>query len=292
VYCSAWIKCHYPQAFLASLLNAQPLGFWSPQSLVADAQRHGVRVLRPDVNVSDVGATLEGSLDDPEVRLGLGDIRTIGSEVGQRIVQGAPWTSSEDLVRRAGCQQQHLEALAAAGALDLFGPSRRALAWSAGAAAQGTPDRLPGVVTGEVAPALPEVSEMERVADDLWALGLTPDATAMALVRAQLDERGVARADALAGVEGTRVTVGGVVTHRQHPETANGAVFLNLEDETGHVNVIFSKGAWARWSDVARHSPALLIRGSLQRGQGSVALAAEFVEPLSLDATTPSRDWR
>jgi error-prone DNA polymerase len=292
VYCSAWIKCHYPQAFLASLLNAQPLGFWSPQSLVADAQRHGVRVLRPDVNVSGVGATLEGSLDDPEVRLGLGDIRTIGSEVGQRIVQGAPWTSSEDLVRRAGCQQQHLEALAAAGALDLFGPSRRALAWSAGAAAQGMPDRLPGVVTGEVAPALPEVSEMERVADDLWALGLTPDATAMALVRAQLDERGVARADALAGVEGTRVTVGGVVTHRQHPETANGAVFLNLEDETGHVNVIFSKGAWARWSDVARHSPALLIRGSLQRGQGSVALAAEFVEPLSLDATTPSRDWR
>jgi error-prone DNA polymerase len=142
-----------------------------------------------------------------------------------------------------------------------------------------------------VAPALPEVSEMERVADDLWALGLTPDATAMSLVRAQLDERGVARADALAGVEGTRVTVGGVVTHRQKPETANGAVFVNLEDETGHVNVIFSKGAWARWSDVARRSPALLIRGSLQRGQGSIALSAEFVEPLNLEATTPSRDW-
>ena len=85
--------------------------------------------------------------------------------------------------------------------------------------------------------------------------------------------------------------VAGVVTHRQHPETANGAVFINLEDETGHVNVIFSKGAWARWSLIARKSPALMIRGTLQRGQGTLALTAESVEPLRLGATTPSRDW-
>jgi error-prone DNA polymerase len=82
-----------------------------------------------------------------------------------------------------------------------------------------------------------------------------------------------------------------VVTHRQHPETANGAVFLNLEDETGHVNAIFSKGAWARWSTVARRSPALVLRGSLQRGQGTLALMVESVEPLILGATVPSRDW-
>ena len=133
---------------------------------------------------------------------------------------------------------------------------------------------------------------MERVADDLWALGLTPDATAMALIRPQLDDQGVVRADRLASVESPRVTVAGVVTHRQHPETAKGAVFLNLEDETGHVNVVFSKGAWTRWRSVARSSPALLIRGSLQRGQGTMSLTAEFVEPLRLGATTPSRDWR
>ena len=96
----------------------------------------------------------------------------------------------------------------------------------------------------------------------------------------------------LASVESLRVTVGGVVTHRQHPETAKGAVFLNIEDETGHVNVVFSKGAWARWGSVARSSPALLIRGSLQRGQGTMSLTAEFVEPLALGATVPSRDWR
>jgi error-prone DNA polymerase len=133
---------------------------------------------------------------------------------------------------------------------------------------------------------------MERVADDLWTMGLTPEATAIALVRDDLNLRGVTRANALFAVESSRVVVAGVVTHRQHPETANGAVFVNLEDETGHVNVIFSKGAWARWSVVARRSPALLIRGTLQRGQGVVSLSAEFVEPLRLGATAPSRDWR
>jgi len=291
VYCSAWLKYHYPAAFLVSMLNAQPMGFWSTQSLVADAQRHGVRVQRPDVNRSGVGATLEGERDDPDVRLGLEDLRTIGEELATRIVDGAPWCDSSDLTRRAGAQQHHLEVLAAAGALDSFGATRRALAWSAGAAAQGTLDRLPGVVTGLEAPELPATTEMERVADDLWSMGLTPEATAIALVRGYLNERGVTRADALIGAEGSRVLVAGVVTHRQHPETANGAVFVNLEDETGHVNVIFSKGAWARWSLVARKSPALMIRGTLQRGQGTLALTAEFVEPLRLGATTPSRDW-
>ena len=166
------------------------------------------------------------------------------------------------------------------------------LTWQAGAAAQSTADRLPGIVTGSIAPELAAASEMERVTDDLWALGLTPDATAIALLRDELDQRGIARASALGSIESPRVMVAGVVTHRQHPETANGAVFINLEDETGHVNVIFSKGAWARWSSVARASPALVIRGSLQRGQGSVALAAEFVESLHLANVTLSRDWR
>jgi error-prone DNA polymerase len=291
VYCSAWIKYHYPAAFLVSLLNAQPLGFWSPQSLVADAQRHDVVVHRPDVNRSGVEATLEGDVERPEVRLGLGTLRAIGTELATRIVEGAPWRGPEDLVRRARCQQHHLEALAAAGALDSFAKSRRAQAWAAGPAAQGTSDRLAGVVTGLDAPELPVATEMERVADDLWSMGLTPDATAIALARDELNRRGVTRAAALFAVEGTRVTVAGVVTHRQHPETANGAVFLNLEDETGHVNAIFSKGAWARWSSVARRSPALVLRGSLQRGQGTLALMVESVEPLTLGATAPSRDW-
>ena len=290
VYCSAWIKYHYPAAFLVSLLNAQPLGFWSPQSLVADARRHGVQVQRPNVNVSGVGATLEGAREGPAVRLGLGALRGVGDELAARIVAGAPYEDPMDLARRAGCSQSNLEVLAAAGALDAFGPSRRALTWTAGAAAQATPDRLAGVVTGLLAPALPSSTPLERVADDLWSLGLTPESTAMELIRATLVARGVVTAASLVGAEQRRVAVAGVVTHRQHPETANGAVFLNLEDETGHVNVIFSKGAWARWSPVAGRSSALVVRGSLQRGQGTIALAAESVEALAIDAA-PSRDW-
>ena len=292
VYCSAWIKVHYPAAFLVALLNAQPLGFWSPQSLVADAQRHGVTVRRPDVNVSGAEATLGGDERRPHVRLGLASVRGIGSELAQRIAEGAPWRDAEDLVRRARCQRQHLEALASAGALDCFAQSRRAQIWTAGAAAQSTDDRLEGIVTGLRAPRLSPPTEIERVADDLWSMGLTTEATAVALVRGWLDARGVTMAARLVGAESARVSVAGVVTHRQHPETANGAVFLNLEDESGHVNVIFSKGAWARWRGVARNSPALMIRGALQRGQGTLVLQAEFVEALDLGATVPSRDWR
>ncbi len=292
VYCSAWIKVHYPAAFLVSLLNAQPMGFWSAQSLVADAMRHGVEVRRANVNVSRAGASLEGARDAPVVRLGLGSVRSLGSELAQRIVAGQPWRDGSDLARRAGLQQHHLEALAVAGALDDFGSSRRALAWSAGAAAQALPERLVGVVTGLVAPALAKVSAMERVADDLWSMGLTTEATAMALMREELNERGVTCALALVDATSKRVTVAGVVTHRQHPETANGAVFVNIEDETGHVNVIFSKGAWTRWSSVARVAPALVVRGSLERAQGTLCVVAEYVASLELGASVPSRDWR
>jgi error-prone DNA polymerase len=198
--------------------------------LVADAQRHGVTVQRPDVNTSGAEAILVGEEDHRDVRLGLASVRGIGRELAQRIAQGAPWRDAEDLVRRAGCQGQHLEALAAAGAMDCFNQSRRALIWTAGAAAQSTTDRLEGVVTGLRAPRLALPSEMERVADDVWSMGLTPDATAIALVRGWLDSRGVTMAARLVGAESARATVAGVVTHRQHPETANGAVFINLED--------------------------------------------------------------
>ena len=293
VYCSAWLKVHYPAAFLASLLNSQPLGFWSTQSLVADAQRHGVTVLRPDVQCSRVTSTLEPHETGTAVRMGLATVRGVREGVAQRIVDGAPWVSMEDLVRRADLRQHHLEALAAAGALDSLGRSRRGLLWEAGAAAQSTKDRLPGVATGTVAPALAPATEFERVADDMWALGLTTDTTAVALCRPRLNELGVSLAASLASVEAPRVLVCGVVTHRQHPETAKGAVFLNLEDESGHVNVIFSKGAWVRWESVARNAAVLLIRGSLQRGQGVVTVQAESAEVFNvMVATPPSRDFR
>jgi error-prone DNA polymerase len=312
VYSTAWCKVHYPAAFTAGLLNAQPMGFWSPQSLVADAKRHGVVVRRPDVNAGRVGASLEpehgveggGSPSPAEstaLRLGLSSVRGIGSETAARIEAGAPWSGMEDLVRRAGVSRSQLEALATAGALDNLRDGRRdtpqdgrrALVWGAGAASQATADRLPGVVTGAQPPPLPHPTPWEEVSDDLWSLGMAPDTTAMELARSGLDRRGVVRAAALAGrPAGDRVTVGGVVTHRQAPESAHGAVFLNLEDETGMVNIVCSKGAWVRWKPVARACPALLVRGRVERSEGSMTLVAERFEPLPLGPVPGSRDFR
>jgi error-prone DNA polymerase len=304
VYSSSWLKLYYPAAFTAGLLNSQPMGFWSPQSLVADARRHGVVVRRPHVNRSEVGASLEEAgpgdamRSDPVLRLGLASVRGVGEAVAERIVAGRPWAGAEDLVRRAGASRAQLETLAAAGALDAgehaSPASRRRLLWAAGAAAQGTPDRLPGIVVGTEAPPLPEPTRYDSVGDDLWALGLAPEQTAMHLSRERLEALGVVVARDLPGcTDGDRVSVAGVVTHRQHPETAHGAVFVNLEDETGHVNVVFSRGAWARWKPVARHSPVLLIRGRLQLAEGTVNLTAERVEALAVGASVPaSRDFR
>ncbi len=329
VYSTAWCKVHYPAAFTAGLLRAQPMGFWSPQSLVADAKRHGVTIRRPDVNAGQATAGLEPVEGEPgegdgtddrtgraAVRLGLTSVRGIGGETAARIAEGRPWSDMEDLVRRAGVTRTQLEALATAGALDglvpvdtpghaarrdglpetdrpIRGPSRRSLVWGAGAASQATPDRLPGVVTGSDPPPLPVPTRWEEVSDDLWSLGMAPDTTAMELARNDLHRRGVLPAGGLASRStGDRITVGGVVTHRQQPESAHGAVFLNLEDETGMVNIVCSRGAWVRWRAVARSCPALLVRGRIERSEGSMTLVAERFEPLELGPVPSSRDFR
>ncbi|HVX20119.1 MAG TPA: error-prone DNA polymerase [Acidimicrobiales bacterium] len=342
VYCSAWLKLHYPAAFTAGLLNAQPMGFWSPQSLLADAKRHGTVVHRPDVNGSRAGArpaavdpdndlalhratrqgghtrpgsrpgSRDGGFRDggsqgsrsrldpavPAVRLGLAGIRYVGRDTAERLVAGQPWADQQDLVRRGGLTRRQLEALALAGALDGFPggrrpAGRRALAWTAGAAAQATPGHLPGIVTGATAPPLPAPTPLEAVADDLWAIGVTPQRTAIELVRPTLARRGVVPAGTLPGGTTTgRVTVAGVVTHRQQPGTAAGAVFLNLEDETGMVNVVCSRGAWVRWRSVARTSPALVVWGRLERSDGVVNVVAERFEPLAMGPAPASRDFR
>ena len=300
VYCSAWFKVHHGAAFTVALLNAQPMGFWSEQSLLADAKRHGIFVRRPHVNHSAEQATLEPEGDGFAIRLGLRSVRGLG-ELAHVVAAGAPWGSLEDLVARAGLNAGQLENLATAGALDGISSvgtrgqnhRRRDLVWAAGSAAQATRDRLPGIVVGATAPLLAEPTPRELVADDLWSLGVTPQITAMELAREDLRRRGVVVAAALLSSQAERVLVCGVVTHRQHPETAHGAVFCNLEDETGHVNVVFSKGAWARWRTIARHAPILLVRGRLERGRGVVNVVAEHVERYGgLSEAPPSRDFR
>jgi error-prone DNA polymerase len=290
VYASAWMKLHYPAAFLAALLNAQPMGFYSPMTLVGDARRHGVEVRGPDVNVSEAQATLEGGA----VRLGIDYVRNIGADLAARIAERRPYVSMEDLARRTGAPLPAFEALATAGAFGCFGLERREALWAAGATAQASPDRLEGVVTGAGAPRLPGMSEVETTSADLWATGLSPDRHPMQHLRTRLDALGAVRITGLEQVEhGTRVLVGGVVTHRQRPATAQGTTFLNLEDETGLLNVICSQGVWARHRRVARASTAMLIRGRLEKVEGVINFIAERIEPLTLStAAVKSRDFR
>ncbi len=303
VYASAWFKLHYPAAFLAALLDSQPMGFWSPQSLVADARRHGVVVRGPHVNESAAGTSLEGA-PPPAVRLGLSCVRGVGEALAARIASGRPYSSLEDLARRSGATRAQLEALATAGAcaglpaLDGAerGMGRREALWAAGALAGGGVARLPGVVVGVSAPSLPEMTPLEVTAADLWATGVTGDGHPVEHLREELDRRGALRAAALLrgeGEDGGRVLVAGVVTHRQRPSTAGGTVFLNLEDESGVVNVICSRGCWARYRETASSAQALVVRGRLERVTGAVSIVAERLEPLELPlAVGRSRDFR
>jgi error-prone DNA polymerase len=308
VYASCWLKLHYPAAFCAALINAQPMGFYSPQSLVADARRHGVETRGPDINLSLAGARLEAGdgpsqcdcLDAPQpaIRLGLSDVRTIGDQLAERIVTvreaGGPYRSMTDLAHRVGLSTDQMEALSTAGAFDSFGVTRRDALWVAGAAAAVKPGQLELAAVEETdAPQLPLMTDAEQMLADLWATGVTPDLYPTVLSRERLDELGVITAAGLRELrDHTRVTVAGVVTHRQRPSTAHGVTFLNLEDETGMVNVICTREIWARYRTAARGSAALLIRGMLQHSDGVVNVMAERVARLKLGVKPMSRNFR
>ena len=295
VFYSSWFKLHHPAAFCAALLRAQPMGFYSPQSLVADARRHGVVVQRPCVNASLAHATLEDH--GLQVRLGLGEVRHIGADLAQRLVDercaGGPFASLLDLTGRVQLSVPQTESLATAGALGCFGVTRREALWAAGAAAAERPDRLPGVGSSSHVPALPGMSVMELAAADVWATGVSPDSYPTQFLRKDLDAIGVIPAERLASVpDGSRVLIAGAVTHRQRPATARGVTFVNLEDETGMVNVLCTPGVWARHRRVAQGAAALLIRGQVQNTSGAVTVVADRIGPLRLTVTSRSRDFR
>ena len=339
VYSSAWLRLHYPAAFLAALLRAQPMGFYSPQSLVADARRHGVQVLRPDILRSEPDASLErragagggstpgaggrpaclhpeqppvGPFDravPPDfrehrrdgafnVRLGLAAVTGIGQDLARRLVaeraENGPYRSMTDLARRVRLSTDQLEALATAGAFQGLGLDRRAALWTAGDAARERSGYLAGTSGSVQPPLLPLLTPTEQVVYDLWATGISPDDHPIRHARASLAARGAVPIDALPQREsGRRLEVGGVVTHRQRPATAGGVTFINLEDETGTLNVIAGLGVWNRFRRVARESPALIVRGILERSpEGVTNLIADRFEPLTVSAPTTSRDFR
>ncbi len=295
VFYSSWFKLHHPAAFCAALLRAQPMGFYSPQSLVADARRHGVTVHGPDVNASLAHATLEDAGN--AVRLGLGSVRHIGDDLAEKLVEerkaNGPFASLLDLTTRVQLSVPQTEALATAGALACFGMSRREALWAAGAAATQRPDRLPGVGSSSRIPELPGMSELELAAADVWATGISPDSYPTQFLREDLDAMGVVPAEKLTSVpDGDRVLIAGAVTHRQRPATAQGVTFVNLEDETGMVNVLCTPGVWARHRKLAQTASALVVRGQVQNASGAVTVVAERLGKLTLRMASKSRDFR
>ncbi|OJZ66146.1 error-prone DNA polymerase [Mycolicibacterium diernhoferi] len=295
VFYSSWFKLHHPAVFCAALLRAQPMGFYSPQSLVADARRHGVAVHGPDVNAALAHATCEN--DGLDVRMGLGSVRYIGDELAQRIVDdrtaNGPFASLLDLTARVQLSVPQTEALATAGALGCFGITRREGLWAAGAAAAERPDRLPGVGSSSHIPPLPGMSALELAAADVWATGVSPDSYPTQFLREDLAAMGVVPAAELLTVpDGTRILVAGAVTHRQRPATAQGVTFVNLEDETGMVNVLCAPGVWARHRKLAQSAPALIIRGIVQNATGAVTVLADRMSPVDLKVRSRSRDFQ
>ena len=241
-YASAWLKCHHPAAFLAALLNSQPMGFYTPSQLVQDARRHGVEVRAVDIVHSDWEARLEISQAiRPAVRLGLNLIRGLSQEVGWRIEEARaikPFHDLPDLALRANLSSTDMQALAAANALSSLAGHRHEALWHASVA-------TPGKALLKAAPpaidriTLPEPTDMQEVVNDYRMLSLSLGQHPLSFLRQHLSEKRFLPASTLdTFAQGQFARACGIVTLRQRPATAKGTVFVTLEDETGVINVI------------------------------------------------------
>jgi error-prone DNA polymerase len=243
VYASSWLKCHEPEAFLAAMLNSQPMGFYSPSQLVQDAQRHGVSVLPVDVTISGWNSSLERIADAarPAVRLGLSLLRGMKEGTAERIENARavrPFASAKDLARRAALDRRDLHILADANALTSLAGNRREALWQSVAAVPDK-DMLAVAAVEDETPELGAPSEAHDIVADYRSVGLTLGRHPLELLRPQLLANRLMPAATLRTYRDGRLARGcGLVTVRQRPGTAKGVVFVTIEDETGNVNVI------------------------------------------------------
>ncbi|HZF78430.1 MAG TPA: error-prone DNA polymerase [Rubrivivax sp.] len=298
VYASCWLKCHHPAEFLAAMLNSHPLGFYSASQLVQDARRHDVVVRAPDVMASEWDCTLEDMPQPPAVRLGLRLINGFKEASAKRLVQAraaAPFDSAEDLARRAELEQHEMRLLAGADALASLSGHRRQQVWDA-AALRRPPKLLREAPVDEAFLELDAALEGEEVVHDYQTIGLTLRSHPLALLRPHLAKRRLATAADLEAVrDGHFVRYAGIVTLRQQPETANGTIFISLEDETGVVQVIVWKSLREKQRPEVLRSRLLAVYGKWQReGDVKNLIAARFEDltPLLGQLATSSRDFR
>ena len=286
-YQSAWLRHHYPAEFLCALLNAQPMGFYPPASLVRDAQRRGVEVLPPEVNLSAAKCELEGEA----VRVGLEYVRSLGEEEAKALVaereRRGPFGGVRELAQRSALDRPRLEALVASGACDSFGGERRALLWELGLVprAQTVPGSggterqlaLPLDPTAQT-PALREHTPWERMLADYRTTSLSVGVHPLELLRPHLPEGTLSSRELEEERSGRTVAVAGMAVARQRPATAKGVVFMLLEDEFGQVNLIVPPQVYERFRALVRAEPLLLARGRFERyGRNRNVLVRELV---------------
>ena len=292
-YASAYLKTHHSAAFYAALLNNQPMGFYHPATIVGDAGRHGQAMRPADVNDSDWLCTVE---PDGAVRLGLRYVRGLREEAGRRLEaerQRRPFDSMDDLVERGRLRRDELTGLAQVGALASLEPERRAALWAVERAGRPPGALYEGLAAARDPSPLRPMSASERLVADYDGTGLTLGPHPMAFSRGRLGRMGVSRMSDLAAFRhGAWVKVAGAVVVRQRPGTAKGFVFLNLEDETGLINVIVRPALFHRHRLALVEESFLLIAGTLQRQDHVTSVRAERLWPLRHRlASVPSHDF-
>ena len=318
VYASAWLKCHHPDAFLCGLLNAQPMGFYAPSQLIQDAQRHGVTVKPVDVQCSAFETRLENNQDllqhEPArgnrtlhpVRLGLNRVNGLKHNSALRIVQTREqglFESVEDLTKRAQLDRSDLLALADANALAQLAGHRRQAVWQTAATETGGirntarhTDLLANTRTRETPLELPKATELEDMLADYRATGASLVHHPISFLRKQLTPYKIRQVKELQTYPNGRLARAcGIVTHRQRPATAHGTVFLNLEDETGNVNVIVWNRLAEEQRQVLRNAQIMGVFGIWQReGEVCNLVARRLVDYTHLlsQLQTPSRDFK
>ncbi len=276
-YASAYLKAHHPTAFYMALLNAWPMGFYHPATLIKDAQRRGVKVLPVDVNHSGWQCRWENG----GLRLGLRYVKGLRAESGLRVEAAQPYASTDDLARRAHLRDDQLTKLAYAGTLASFGMTRRAALWQAAEAARDAGELFSTPTSRRKKSPLPEMSLIEETLADYTAMDVTTGKHLLQHYRPQLLRNGILSARQLKEVpNGSRVATAGAVIVRQRPGTAKGFVFLTLEDETGLSQAIVSPQLFAEQRSVILTHSGLIVEGIVQNQEGQASVRAERFAPL------------
>ena len=294
-YATAWLKCHHPSTFLCSLLNAQPMGFYAPATLIDDAQRHGVAVFPVDVQFSQWECTLERCGDSEEsfaVRMGFAWIKGLREDQAQRVIDGRSYRSIADVARKSGLERSVLSKLAEAGAFGSLDGHRRQALWQARGFDREGGDRF-ALQEKEDRARLRDLGWFDRIEWDYRTTRHSTRGHPLAPLRDQLRRQGLPDARTLwQRRDGDRARYVGLVIARQRPHTAGGTTFMTLEDETGFVNLVIWRDRWKRDEILIRTSTLLGVTGKLQKQDGVVHLIVDTLWPASVEENLPKQKTR